>query len=126
YCGDTGQSRKYVIRRIGTTDHHPGHRKKRTETYDGPVIAALARMWQIFDYPCGQRLKVLLEEETERLLSVRPGEKGAKEDRGPARRTTSGLARQLTSLPKATEWFATLHVSRTVDTLRDGERGGVG
>jgi hypothetical protein len=70
YCGDTGQSRKYVIRRIGTADHHPGHRKKRTETYDGLVIAALARMWQIFDYPCGQRLKPLLEEETGRLREL--------------------------------------------------------
>jgi hypothetical protein len=51
-------------------DDRAGRRKKRKETYDGPVIAALARMCEIFDYPCGQRLNVLLEEETGRLREL--------------------------------------------------------
>ena len=57
YCGNTAQARKYVIRKI-----QPGvvlrlkQRKKRKETYDSQVKAALARVWEIFDYPCAQRL----------------------------------------------------------------------
>jgi hypothetical protein len=35
----------------------PKHRKKRKEQYDGQVKATLAKIWEIFDYPCGQRLK---------------------------------------------------------------------
>jgi len=32
-----------------------------------PVKAALARVWEIFDYPCGQRLKPILELGADRL-----------------------------------------------------------
>ena len=67
YCRNTGQSRKYVIRKIHKADLRPGRRKKREETYDGQVKAALAKIWEIFDYPCGQRLKPLLEMEVDRL-----------------------------------------------------------
>jgi hypothetical protein len=67
YCRNTGQSRKYVIRKIHKADLKPGRRKKRKETYDGQVKAALAKIWEIFDYPCGQRLKPLLEMEVDRL-----------------------------------------------------------
>ena len=45
----------------------PKQRKKRKETYDGQVKAALARVWEIFDCPCGQRLKPILEVEVDRL-----------------------------------------------------------
>ena len=68
YCSNTGQARKYVIRKIGPgVDLRPRQRKKRQETYDGEVKAALARVWEIFDYPCGQRLKPVLQTEVERL-----------------------------------------------------------
>jgi len=68
YCSNTGQARKYVIRKIGPgIDLRPRQRKKRQETYDGEVKAALARVWEIFDYPCGQRLKPVLQTEVERL-----------------------------------------------------------
>jgi len=67
YCGNTGQSRKYVIWKIHKGMVKPKQRKKRKETYDGQVRAALAKMWEIFDYPCGQRLKPLLEREVDRL-----------------------------------------------------------
>jgi len=68
YCSNTGQARKYVIRKIQPgVDLRPRQRKKRQETYDGEVKAALARGWEIFDYPCGQRLKPLLQTEVERL-----------------------------------------------------------
>jgi len=38
----------------------PKQRKKRKETYGGQVRAALAEMWEIFDYPCGERPKPIL------------------------------------------------------------------
>ena len=67
YCRNTGQSRKYVIWKIHRAVLKPKQRKKRKEIYDGQVKAALAKIWEIFDYPCGQRLKPLLETEIERL-----------------------------------------------------------
>ena len=67
YCRNTGQSRKYVIWKIHRANLKPKQRKKRKEIYDGQVKTALAKIWEIFDYPCGQRLKPLLETEVERL-----------------------------------------------------------
>ena len=45
----------------------PKPRKKRKQTYDGQVTVALAKLWEIFDCPCGQRLKPILEVELDRL-----------------------------------------------------------
>ncbi len=42
-------------------DLTPKQRKKRKETCDGQVKASLVKVWEIFDYPCGQRLSPLLE-----------------------------------------------------------------
>jgi len=70
YCSNTGQSRKYVIRKIHRADLGPKQREKSKELYHGQVRAALAKIWEIFDYPCGQRLKPLLETEVERLREL--------------------------------------------------------
>ncbi len=71
YCRNTGQARKYVIRKIHPgVDLKPKQRKKRKEIYAGEVRAALAKIWEIFDYPCGQRLKPVLQTETERLREL--------------------------------------------------------
>jgi hypothetical protein len=70
YCRNAGQSRKYVITKIHKADLKPKQRKKRKEPYDGQVKAALARIWEIFDCPCGQRLKPLLETEVDRLRQL--------------------------------------------------------
>jgi len=48
----------------------PKQRKKRKETYDGQVTAALAKVWEIFDYPCGQRLRPILEVEVDRMREL--------------------------------------------------------
>ncbi len=37
------------------------------QTYGSEVKAALVKVWEIFDYPCGQRLKPIIELELERL-----------------------------------------------------------
>ena len=71
YCYNTGQARKYIIRKIQPgVDLTPKQRKKRKETYDGHVKAALAKVWEIFDYPCGQRLRPILEVEVDRLREL--------------------------------------------------------
>jgi hypothetical protein len=70
YCRNTRQSRKYVIWKIHRTTLKPKQRKKRKEKYDGQVRAVLAEIWEIFDYPCGQRLKPLLEVEIDRLVKL--------------------------------------------------------
>ena len=66
YCSNTGRSRKYAIRRLRAGPRSTRARERRW-IYDGEVIAALAKLWEVFDYPCGQRLKPLLEAEVERL-----------------------------------------------------------
>ena len=68
YCANTGHARKYAIRRLGARDNPDEKRRKRRKpVYDGEVTAALARIWEVFDYACGQRLKPLVEMETDRL-----------------------------------------------------------
>jgi len=67
YCRNTHQNRKYLIRKINSFIPSTLKRKKRKEVYDSYVKAALAEIWEIFDYPCGQRLASLLKTEVDRL-----------------------------------------------------------
>jgi hypothetical protein len=71
YCENTGQHRKYVIRKIRTPIVVDGRvRRQRRRVYDQDVVVALAKLWKIFDYPCGQRLAPLLKVEVERLRGL--------------------------------------------------------
>lgn len=70
----TDLDRKYLVKKLrpqSNLDHTAGIRRKRAVTYDGPVKAALARLWEIFDHPCGQRLAPLLPVEVHRLRQFR-------------------------------------------------------
>ncbi len=68
YCANTGHARKYAIRKLGAPEAPLKRVKKRRKAvYDGEVTAALAKSWEIFDYPCGQRLRPIMEKETDRL-----------------------------------------------------------
>jgi len=79
YCRNTGQARKYVIRKIQPgVDLRPKPRRKGKQIYDGQVTTPLAKVWEIFDYPCGQRLKPILEVELDRLRHL--GEVGVSND----------------------------------------------
>jgi hypothetical protein len=73
YCRNTGQERKYSIKKFrykaGLKDEK-AERKARKETYDGAVKAPLALIWEIFDRPCGQRLKPILSQELDRLRKL--------------------------------------------------------
>lgn len=69
----TGLNRKYLIRKlrvISNLDRKKAKVRRRKPLYDGQVRVALVRCWEIFDYPCGQRLKPLLSEELHRLREL--------------------------------------------------------
>ena len=64
----SGLHRKVVIRKL----NHPrtlvkAPRQKRKRRYDAAVRSALAELWKLFDYPCGQRLVAVLREQVPRL-----------------------------------------------------------
>ena len=68
YCRNTGQNRNYVIRKIGRlASTEPRPPRKRAPHYGQETARALEKLWKIFDYPCGQRLRPLIETELERL-----------------------------------------------------------
>lgn len=69
----TGLERKYLTKKLkpkSNLDKRKEDRKKRKVIYDGYVKAALVKCWQIFDYPCGQRLESLLKKEVDRLRKL--------------------------------------------------------
>lgn len=69
----TNLERKYLIKKLkpkSNLDKLPEERKRRKSYYDNQVKTALAKCWQIFDYPCGQRLEPLLKTETDRLRKL--------------------------------------------------------
>lgn len=73
YCRNTSMDRKYVIKRFrgkAGLKKEKTSRKKRKEKYDGSVKAALAKVWRIFDYPCGQRCTSILRDELDRLVTL--------------------------------------------------------
>jgi hypothetical protein len=65
----TGQARKVIIRKLSQPKllvaRPPAARRKRR--YDSAVKGALVQLWELFDFPCGQRLAPLLREQVPRL-----------------------------------------------------------
>lgn len=73
YCRNTGQERKYAIKKFrykAGIKPEGSQRKARKEYYDGRVKSALATLWKIFDYPCGARLEPLLKDEAQKLRAL--------------------------------------------------------
>lgn len=69
----TGLRRKYLIRKLrvlSNLDKKKAKWRRRKQVYDGDVKVALVKCWEIFDYPCGQRLKPLLSQEVQRLREL--------------------------------------------------------
>src|SRR5262245_35531287 len=61
---------------IGKLAHSAMERRKRKHgprpaTYGREVQGALIKIWEVFDYPCGQRLAPALRQETERLRKAK-------------------------------------------------------
>jgi len=67
---NTGLNRNYLTQllsaRIDLSFVNPINRKRR-EAYDANAIHYLRRIWEIFDYPCGQRLAPMMTEYIEVL-----------------------------------------------------------
>lgn len=62
---NSGMHRKYLVSLLSPKkdlDTPIVINRKRRETYSGAVIVALKKIWEIFDYPCGTRLKPMLSE----------------------------------------------------------------
>ncbi len=71
FCRNTGQNRKYVIRRFSELASGRARLpRKRKRRYGREVQAALKALWTIFDYPCGQRLCPLIRVELGRLREL--------------------------------------------------------
>jgi hypothetical protein len=62
---------------IGKLAHAPVPKRRtkkrgpRKRTYTPEVLGALVKVWEIFDYPCGQRLAPALRQEVERLRKAK-------------------------------------------------------
>lgn len=69
YCERTGEGRKYAIKKFNykVKIKNPDERKKRSQTYKGNVVSVLVELWNIFERPCGQRLKPLINDEIDKL-----------------------------------------------------------
>ena len=64
----TRLNRKVLIRKLAHPPKpNPGQRSPRKATYGAEVVTALVKGWEIFDYPCGQRLAPALRDQVERL-----------------------------------------------------------
>jgi hypothetical protein len=64
----TRLARKVLIRKLAHPPQpNPGRRRPRKASYGTEVTTALVKVWEIFDYPCGQRLAPALRQQVERL-----------------------------------------------------------
>ena len=70
YIKNTHMNRKYIIRKMNSElSVEPAVRMRRS-FYDSQIISPLAKVWAIFDYPCGQRLSSILKIEIDRLVKL--------------------------------------------------------
>ena len=67
YYQNTGQTRKHIIRKINSSFSSIPKKRKKKHIYDGYVRASLVKVWEIFDYPCGQRLEPILKKQIDNL-----------------------------------------------------------
>jgi hypothetical protein len=73
-CLNTGYHRKYAIRKLApsvslTEPNGFARRRRKSYTYTNEVIHWLAKVWEVMDYPCGQRLQPVLAEMVDVLIA---------------------------------------------------------
>lgn len=73
-CANTGYNRKYAIRQLSTKTallQPTGFQRKKRKscTYSNEDIYWLTKVWEILDYPCGQRLQPVLSQTLAVLIS---------------------------------------------------------
>lgn len=72
YTKNTGHNRKYTISVLNSPniwDNCFKTKKPKKKIYDSNIIPHLVRLWEIFDYPCGQRLVACIKDELDRLIN---------------------------------------------------------
>jgi len=103
-------SRLYLIRKLNPlTDLElkgPHEKRRRKTKYGSDIKAVLAKVWEIFDYPCGQRLAPLLKTEVERLRAFKE------------LRVTNEMAKKLKSISSATIDRKLRHEKEVLHLLR--------
>lgn len=69
----TGLNRKVLVGKLAHPPVAKAEKKRgpRRPTYTREVQAALIQVWEMFDYPCGQRLAPALRQEVERLRKAK-------------------------------------------------------
>jgi len=74
FCKNTEYNRKYAIRRLAPQNEiktiRPINRKRKC-TYTNEDVYWLSKVWEIMDYPCGQRLEPVLPEMIDILISFK-------------------------------------------------------
>lgn len=116
YCRTTGMARKSVLRKVRYLVLGQARpRKKRLPVYGRPVRVALETLWEIFDRPCGQRLKPLVEEELDRLRDFGEIKVDAVTAQKLKRVSAATIDRLLS--PKKTEWVARKQYGRVGGNL---------
>ena len=74
YCKNTGHNRKYIIRRLSakvSLEEKKSIIRKRGVTYTKEDIYWLSKVWEILDYPCGQRLQPVLADTIDILIKFK-------------------------------------------------------
>lgn len=65
FCGNIGYNRNYAIRILQAGYDNKAAvsrgRKKRKDKYDSRTILAAIKIWELLDFPCGQRLRPMLK-----------------------------------------------------------------
>ena len=116
YCRNTGMARKSVLRKIaGLLKGESPPQKQRRPVYGRPVRVAWETLWEIFDRPCDQRLKPLVEEELGRLRSLGELKVDEKTARQLQRVSSATIDRLLTA--RKTEWIAQRRYGRAGGNL---------
>jgi hypothetical protein len=116
YCRNTGLARKSALRKLARLfkgDSQP--RQKRRPVYGRAVRVALERLWEIFDRPCGQRLKPLVEDELGRLRALGELKVDEKTARKLRQVSPATIDRLLTA--KKTEWISQRRYGRIGSNL---------
>ncbi len=116
FCRNTDMARKSVLRKISSlVKGGASPRKQRRPVYGRLVRAALETLWEMFDRPCGQRLKPLVEEEVVRLRALGELKVDEKTARQLRRVSPATIDRLLTT--KKTEWIAQRRYGRAGGNL---------
>jgi hypothetical protein len=72
FCANTGYVRKYAIAILAAGYDNDliakAGRKRRRKKYPNDVVAVIAKIWELLDYPCGTRLAPVLTENYQTLV----------------------------------------------------------